>query len=434
MKKQSLCLFSILAFVILSFSVNAQSNPPSILYFYIYSTNGQEYFGKYWPENTNINEAIAMDQAAKNDNSANMRLFEGCEDLKLRIMLNRSVPEDTTIYIKLRFFDLRSEGGLNAREVVDLPDSIRIPPGVTLFEYPYRIHNIPENGNGGKVRIEGYTSKPDGSEHSQFGDNANFYSPFTYDIQFREKEEFLDGSFSLKVTNATPQVVCSFDGGYTWKSALPDDGLTYKKLPYSDLEKALESGVVYIKEPNSCHLVAIPIKSREPEGAGSIVVNRSVMIETEDGLTTLPRAGLTHYTPSWKDFTFKVYGEPGKELLITTNRAYDNEGGVKIVPTGEGAWDVTIVKVHSSLKIKVAYKTSIENGDNPTGNTVWVGYNVWSANGKLHVKNANPGTLSIFTITGQLYKTIEISGDYSESLPRGLYIVKLNGKTYKITL
>lgn len=426
MKKQCLLLFCLMSLIGIPVLVYAQENPPGIHYFYLYSMSGQEYFGRFWPENTNIQEAIAMDQKAKSENSSNMRLFEGC-DLKLRVLLNKPVPKDTVIYLKLEFLSV-PDGFLNIRAVVSLPDSIPIPSGVTYFEYPYSISHLSDAENGKIAHIKGYTTRPNGSVYSGFDDRVNFFSKFTYNIQFQEEYgPSRNGYFRLNVKESSPQIVCSFDGGYTWKSALLNE------YSQSDLNKAIACGYIYIKEPNSCICETIPISSREPEGLGSVIVNRAVWIEAEEGISTFPHAGMTHYTPSWKDFTFKVYGQPEKELVVTTNRQYDNDGGVKINPTGEGEWDVTIVKVHSSINIRVGYKSATES-ENGTGNTTWTSDKVWTSGGKLYVKNTNPGILSIYMITGQLYKHVEISGDYSEMLPKGSYFVRLNGKTYKIIL
>ena len=169
--------------------------------------------------------------------------------------------------------------------------------------------------------------------------------------------------------------------------------------------------------------------------------NNTIRIDAAAGITTNPASDdiIPIAVPSGTDLTLDVTGEAGKELEVTTSDriwSVDN-GGVKIVPNGAGKWTVTIVKVSANMTIKIGYKATTESGsgeDGQTGNGTFTGDAVWGSGGTLYVKSANAGTLSIYNVTGKLCKQVSVSGDYTVTMPKGLYIVQLNGKAYKVVL
>lgn len=422
MKKNVLLVCSMLVFVLLASSAYAQQNPPSLLYFYIYSTSGQEYFGKYWPEKTDINKAIAMDQAAKNDNPSNMRLFEGCEDLKLRIMLNRTVPKDTTIYLKMRFTDYSNSGGVNTRAAVNLPDSIPIPSGVTYFEYPYKINRLLEAQNGGLAQIEGYTTYPNGTEYSRFSDRANFYNKFTYHLEYSPRTVPETGNFKLNIKGATSHLVCSFDGGVTWEK--PQEEYTG-----SYITKALKVGVIYIKEPNSCLLEAIPFGNSNEHGSSSIT--RPVTLPNIPNAVVSHEQGI-HYVSSTNNFVFTIRptGEnAGKVPVVKTDRtSIPDSEGVKIEENGDGSYKVTIMYVQQAITVSVDFATDNESIDGKN--------KVWANNSLLYITTSANETALIYNTAGILIKTISIDAGETVSVPlaTGFYAVQLGDQTYKVIL
>ncbi len=176
-------------------------------------------------------------------------------------------------------------------------------------------------------------------------------------------------------------------------------------------------------------------------GHGNPGINRSVTIgETAAGMVTNPIVGLVNYVSSGENFTFEVSGEAGKDLIVSTNDGLwtEENGGVQITPLSAGKWNVTIVKVRANLSIEVGYKTSTESStggeEGQTANVSVSGDAVWASGGALYVKTANVGMLSVYTVTGQLYKQVAVSGSYTTTMPKGLYIVQLNGKAYKVVL
>ena len=174
----------------------------------------------------------------------------------------------------------------------------------------------------------------------------------------------------------------------------------------------------------------------EGPGYGDKYTNYAVVINAAPGIATNPATDIItpKYVQMGTSFTFDVSGDPGKELEVTSSDylwTVDN-GGIIITPDGVGKWKVTLYKVASSMTVKVGYKTVVESGE--TGNVAFTADAVWASAGTLYVKAATPGILSIYSATGQLYKQFFAFGDYTATLPKGLYIVQLNGKTYKVVL
>ena len=169
---------------------------------------------------------------------------------------------------------------------------------------------------------------------------------------------------------------------------------------------------------------------------GDKYTNYAIVINAAPGIATNP--GTDIITPKYvrmgTSFTFDVSGDPGKELEVTSSDylwTADN-GGIVITPVGAGKWKVTLYRVSSSMTVKIGYKTVVESGE--TGNGAFAADAVWGSGGTLYVKAATPGTLSVYSVTGQLCKQASISGDFTATLPKGLYIVQLNGKAYKVVL
>ena len=169
--------------------------------------------------------------------------------------------------------------------------------------------------------------------------------------------------------------------------------------------------------------------------------SRRILIETADGITTNPSTlGSALFVPSKKDFEFIAYSKneiteatiklyqpsaPGEELLRKGGP------GIKVKDNKDGSYTVTVKQVDNEMLIKVASVISTNSGEE-VGNAAIAADNVWSAFGTLYVQAASPATLSIYSVTGQLVQQVAVSGSYSATLPKGLYIVQLNGKAYKI--
>ena len=79
-------------------------------------------------------------------------------------------------------------------------------------------------------------------------------------------------------------------------------------------------------------------------------------------------------------------------------------------------------------------ETGGTGSEGETSNEVIVANAVYANNGMLYVKAAQAELLSVYTVTGQLAKKVTVSGEATFSLPKGIYIVTLANKAYKVVL
>lgn len=334
-----------------------------------------------------------------------------------------TIPDDTTIYMKFRFYDYSNTGGVNTRAAVNIPDSVAIPNGVSYFEIPYTINHIPEDQNGGLAAIRGYIRNPNGSENSGQTDYVNIFSRFTYEYDFQKPAPLFTVFFRLNLKDASPHVICSVDGGFTWDKP---------KTEYTgaDLSKIMETGVFYIKEPNSCHLATISVGKKEEEQIPPSAIKRQMNIPYTTN-AIISHTG-TFYIASGQNFTFNITPtgtNAGLVPVITTNRtSIPDSEGVKIEDNKDGSYTVTILSVQQSININIDFATTNEaiEGD----------HKVWTDNKLLYISSTLNSTAFVYNTVGALIKTVVLSADQTASLtlPEGLYIVKLGNKTYKVVL
>jgi hypothetical protein len=163
------------------------------------------------------------------------------------------------------------------------------------------------------------------------------------------------------------------------------------------------------------------------EGNGAVRVNRHYALDLGENLgVNIPTEG---YTVSGKDFTFEVSGLAfeGLSIIVDRNDAY---GLPTYQETRPGTYKVTIPRVRQSINVEINYASSTES----TGNQLVTKESVWSADGALYINAATPGVVAVYNITGQLVKQEGVSGSKSFTLPKGIYIVKFNGKATKVIL
>jgi hypothetical protein len=171
----------------------------------------------------------------------------------------------------------------------------------------------------------------------------------------------------------------------------------------------------------------------DADGEGNVDgrIPRPYLITLGDGLST--DIYINGYTPSGKDFIFKVKGDAGKKLMVSTNRdtKYNDTKVVGEIKPGTGEYEIILKKVQQAINITVGYDPSTES---TTGNAVIAQDAIWGAGGAVYVNAATPGVLYVYNITGQLVKQESVSGSKSFTLPKGIYIVKFNGKATKVLL
>ncbi|WP_251966304.1 C10 family peptidase [Parabacteroides sp. AD58] len=123
-------------------------------------------------------------------------------------------------------------------------------------------------------------------------------------------------------------------------------------------------------------------------------------------------------------------------FTITLKDGYKNSkpvvkaNGKEILPDSKGRYVVENVKTNITITVSGIVK------DDPTANMVIQGsLKVWGADGYLHILSSKVGEAHVITYSGQLYKIITLTGGETiTSLPSGIYIVHIDGQSYKVHL
>ena len=123
-------------------------------------------------------------------------------------------------------------------------------------------------------------------------------------------------------------------------------------------------------------------------------------------------------------------------FTITLKDGYKNSkpvveaNGKEILPDSKGWYVVENVKTNIAITVSGIVK------DDPTANMEIQGsLKVWGTDGYLHILSSKVGTAYVITYSGQLYKIITLTGGETiTSLPSGIYIVRIDGQSYKIHL
>ena len=156
----------------------------------------------------------------------------------------------------------------------------------------------------------------------------------------------------------------------------------------------------------------------------SSTIMRMVTLKLPAYITSLPTAGIS-YIPSGSDFVFTLTLPSGQVPMVTTNREIQGEPEVlTALPNDDGTYTFTARQVRQMLEITVT---------SGVGNAEVSASDVWSHGGKLYVRTAEPYTLYIYTLAGELYRQQAVdAGETVIDLPQGFYIVAMNGKRWKV--
>jgi len=158
---------------------------------------------------------------------------------------------------------------------------------------------------------------------------------------------------------------------------------------------------------------------------------REIVFFAGEGIELSINPNTVHYIPIARDFTFTVKPKPGYNLdnlkVSTGNDFRDREGGVVITMNADGSATVTLVNVMESMYVTVTIGAL--SNETPEVNKVWA----YGSN--LYIQTYQPATVYIYTVTGALFRQMNVNeGALTVPLPRGIYTVLVDGKTYKVSI
>ncbi len=160
------------------------------------------------------------------------------------------------------------------------------------------------------------------------------------------------------------------------------------------------------------------------------IVQRYVELPAVTGVTTNPGVG-THYVQGHQNFSFTARYS-GSPLKVTATGAYG--GYVDLDQTAvilaDGTYQYTLYQVVQPWTVFIGPEASTVSNDNIANQKVWTHKNT------LYIHADREDIVSIYNLTGVLYKKVEISeGLQKFTLERGVYVVTLkDGSVHKIVI
>ena len=157
-------------------------------------------------------------------------------------------------------------------------------------------------------------------------------------------------------------------------------------------------------------------------------VQRRITIEETAGVITKPVMGLDHYVTSSQYFRFYIWFN-GDPMVVTATGFYSHQ--VKEL-TGklmtDGSYMYTITNVVEPWDVKI--------GPGFVANDGVSGSKIWAYKNTLYINTNREDIVSIYNVTGVMYKKLDIPEGYSSmTLNSGAYVVTLkDGTVYKVII
>ncbi|MDR2120685.1 MAG: T9SS type A sorting domain-containing protein [Tannerella sp.] len=305
-------------------------------------------------------------------------------------------------------------------EPLNLLDTLSV--GETTVVRPFVIKSDPSFENGEKGYIISISTEA-GTSHVIARDTTeiySFYRTVTWNVHHIMPTTMYPGKLDLNLADGSPNLFRSFDGGETWENA---------RQPLSPVQISNfgDEGTILLCEPNGCvtHVVSIEHHTSPP------TLYREIGIPDIPGVIMYPPAG-RHFLVSQEDYTFTITPTAGANSgtpVITTNRTrIPDEEGVSVVPNADGSYTVTIYDIREEIRLNIDIPAA---GEYVAGDKVWSG-----GGGQLFVTSHKAGAAKVYNVIGEQVKTTVLAAGEttSVSLPKGVYVITLNGKTYKVVV
>jgi hypothetical protein len=344
-----------------------------------------------------------------------LSLYEGCEqefqvdfDLQFVTQAIKIIPMGAAVD------NLLAPDG----EPLNLLDTLN--SGETTVKRKFIVKQNPSFSNGEKGYIISISTIA-GTTNEVARDTTeiyDFYRQVTHSAQYVMPTTMYPGKLELNLSGGSPNLFRSFTGGATWENAW---------LPVQSYQiSAIGSeGTILLCEPNGCVTYTVNVGRTEYPPA----IPREINIPQIPGAEIYPPAGRL-FVNSRENYTFTIVptATGGSIPVVTTNRTRipDSEG-VAVTPNADGSYTVTIYNIMETVQLYVDFATSSES---------LAGDRVWSNGDRLYVASHRAGEAKIYSVAGKLVKTVVLSTGEAASLPlpAGIYMIALNGKTYRVAV
>lgn len=369
------------------------------------------------------------------DTSGNSYLYDDCDQYVLIFSFDSTTAKSQST-VSFFYENLNADylTGTKADTVVDKDGNIRLEyhklfPGDTIRltgvhdtirHYPFRISTgYPSFKNGEYIKI--ITTIPGGKSDTLF---HPLFNRVGWDIKYTPVTEMNHGRLNLNLTGGSNKILYSLDNGITWKFAR--DTITGKELSFSNQELlGLEDRFdILLKEPAGCRTDTIHMST----GGSPPAIRRYIDIPSVPGMSTEPEAG-KYYVEGHKNFSFYAtfYGTP---FIVKAKGYYSGtilDLDSKAEPQQNGSNKYTIHQVTEPWIIFIDEDTNAGVYNTPITDIL-----VWTNRDILYISSPKVTMANIYTLTGVLYKQIEINGNNTIQLPGGFYFIIIDNKQFKV--
>jgi hypothetical protein len=164
-----------------------------------------------------------------------------------------------------------------------------------------------------------------------------------------------------------------------------------------------------------------------------LIIQRYIELPAVNGVTTVPGQG-THYVQGHKDFVFTATfsGTPLKVRAKGVYSGYERLLDKDLKVLGGNSYEYRIRQVVEPWVISIGPDLNTDVGNENVND----GRRVWSYRNTLYIRAETDEVVSIYNMTGILYKKMEVPAGLQQlPLGRGIYVVMLkDGSAHKIVI
>ncbi|MDR2916020.1 MAG: VCBS repeat-containing protein [Tannerella sp.] len=396
-------------------SVQIQNNPVNLYVVWAYDKNGNG-IPDYWELQVRIipvhqwstdNNDPLMAPWYKKYEEADASYYAGCElDLVLTALPHKYNDRIIDMsYLGALVKDLTKDMDDNA-----LPDMFILEKQQGEIRTRFVLDTIPDDVIGKTGAIAG---KLEGgrSDTSSWGALYNHPSYDSLEIRPYYNSKYM---LNLGISGGSPNLMRSINE-LDWRNV-------YLPLTEEERMATIDGVSIWVREPSGCWERRFYFSTYiDP------TIQRYVRILSHPLVTTTPGKGV-YYVEGHQDFSFTASFSTDNPLKVTAEGTYS---GSTIDMTGilldNGNYEYTLSQVVEPWTISFEQATDNEY----TG-----GLSAWAYKNTLYIRSEAEIPVSIYTITGILYKQFNVpEGERKVSLPQGMYFVVFgNGKTQKVRI
>ncbi|MDR1331154.1 MAG: T9SS type A sorting domain-containing protein [Tannerella sp.] len=349
---------------------------------------------------------------AANDLPGPGQLYAGCSQT-LRI---KFLPEVNDRTVRLDYLGL-AKNCLAGADGSKMPSELPLAKGDTVIRIEFTTLTVPEAQEGQTGAIA-TSIVGGGSDTTAF---FTFYNRPTYRVDYVRPTTMYPGRLELNLKGGSPHLFRSINGGITWESA-------WTPVSRAQIAAIGLKGQIVLKEPHSCYDIVIPIEIRE----GTVPVIREVSIPDVSGADIYPPTGV-HYVESLGEFTVTIRPtgvNAGLIPVVTTNRtSIPDAEGIRLKGVEDGVYTFVIYHIQETLILNIDFVS-------PEASVAADGTEIRGGEGQIHLTSPQAGEARIYDMSGQQVRafTLPAAGRSSIALPAGIYLVNLNGKTYRVAV